>query len=131
MTSFRNKLFAALLCFYAGQNAAAHDKVYPVPPVQLLPLKKMETNAYGLIIPENANVLNENTWKSAIYPVTAAKFSQIPELLPAKADELRLTLLKVAAEPPQSTTEQSFSFGAVGEYIRDRFPDPCEFEADL
>lgn len=30
-----------------------------------------------------------------------------------------------------STTEQSFAFGAVGEYIRDRFPDPCEFEAEL
>lgn len=27
-----------------------------------------------------------------------------------------------------STTEQSFAFGAVGEWIRDRFPNPCKFE---
>ncbi|MBO4643968.1 MAG: hypothetical protein J5716_05095 [Alphaproteobacteria bacterium] len=108
MTSFRNKLLAAFLCFGVIGNATAQDKIYLVPPVQLLPLKKMETNAYGIIVPVKTDILNENVWKNAAYPVTTAKFSQIGNQLPAKAEELRLTLLKLTADPPQGTAGQSF-----------------------
>ena len=107
MTGFKNKLFAFLLCLCASQ-AAAQSKIYLVPPVQLLPLKKMETNAYGLIIADKEDVLNENLWKDTAYPLIASKFSQISNALPAKAEELRLNLLKLAADPPQGTTDQSF-----------------------
>lgn len=29
-----------------------------------------------------------------------------------------------------STTEQAFAWGAVGEWLRDRFPNPCKYEKD-
>ncbi len=82
--------------------------IYLVPPVQLLPLKKMQTNAYGLIVGKKDDILNENLWKNAAYPVTADKFAKAPQNLVAEAESLRLKLLTLAAEPPQGTTGQSF-----------------------
>ena len=108
MTGFKNRLLAAVLCLLIGHGAAAQDKMYVVPPVHLLPLKKMQTNAYGTIVPDKTDILNETLWKNAAYPVTAAKFSQLPPALPAAAEELRLKLLKLAAEPPQGTVGQDF-----------------------
>ena len=108
MTGFKNKLLTAFLFFCTVQNAAAQDKVYLIPPVHLLPLKKMETNAYGLDLPSSTDVLNQDAWKNASYPVTASKFSRVPDELPAEAERLRLALLKLTAEPPQGTDDQSF-----------------------
>ena len=86
----------------------AQEAVYLIPPVHLLPLKKMETNAYGLDVPGESDVLNQDVWKNASYSVTAAKFEQIPDRLPAEAERLRLALAKLAAEPPQGTADQAF-----------------------
>ena len=108
MTGFKNKLLAALLFFCGVQSAAAQDGIYLIPPVHLLPLKKMETNAYGLNFAETTDVLNQSVWKNASYPVTAAKFARVPARLPAAAEKLRLDLLKLTAEPPQETNDQAF-----------------------
>ena len=108
MKSFKNKLLTALLFFSLFQNAAAQDKVYLIPPVHLLPLKKMATDAYGLDLPASTEILNQDVWKNASYSVTAAKFKRVPDNLPAEGERLRLALLKLAAEPPQGTENQSF-----------------------
>ena len=57
MTGFKNKILTLFLCLLTSQ-AVAQDKIYLVPPVQLLPLKKMETNAYGITIADKDDVLN-------------------------------------------------------------------------
>ena len=108
MTSFKNKLFAAVLCLSPLSNAAAKEEIYSVPSVHFLPLKRMETDAYGIHIPESTDVLNEDTWKNAVFPVTAAKFHQIGKQLPAGGEKLRLDLLKLTAAPPEGTSGQAF-----------------------
>lgn len=108
MTGFKSKIFAALFCFCAINDAAAQDEIYLVPPVHLLPLKKMETDGYGLTVADKTDILNENVWQNAVYSLVTAKFSQIADTLPAKAEELRLTLLKLTAKPPQGSTGQAF-----------------------
>ncbi|MBR4126915.1 MAG: hypothetical protein IKR09_05030 [Alphaproteobacteria bacterium] len=108
MTSFKNKLFAAALCLSTLSNAAAQEETYSVPSVHFLPLKKMEANAYGIHIPESTDVLNEDTWKNAVFPVTAAKFHQIGKQLPAGGEKLRLDLLKLTAAPPEGASGQAF-----------------------
>lgn len=108
MNGFKNSCFLLALLFFIPSGAAAQDKIYLVPPVQLLPLKKMETNAYGLIIGGKNDVLNENLWRNTTYPVIADKFAKTPEELPPAAENLRLKLLLTAGEPPLGTTGQAF-----------------------
>ena len=108
MNSSKNKFFLLLLFFFLPFKAQAQEKIYLIPPVQLLPLKKMETNAYGLIIAAKNDPLNEALWKNAAYPITADKFSKIPDTLPPSAENLRLKLLLTTAEPPLGTTGQAF-----------------------
>ena len=108
MTGCKNKLFAAVLSLFSVTAANAQEAVYLIPPVQLLPLKRMETNAYGLSVGAETDVLNGRLWKNAAYPITASKFAKIRANLPAAAENLRYRLLTLAAEPPQGTTGQSF-----------------------
>ena len=88
--------------------AFAQNDIYLIPPVQLLPLQKMETNDYGIVIADKGDVLNENVWKNTSFYSINAKFSDIRDQLPASAEKLRLHLLKLAAKAPQGTTDQSF-----------------------
>ncbi len=108
MTGCKNKLFAAFLSLFSVTAANAQEAVYLIPPVQLLPLKRMETNAYGLSVGAKTDVLNDRLWKNAAYPITASKFAKISANLPAAAEKLRYKLLTLTAEPPQGTTGQSF-----------------------
>ena len=108
MTSFRNKLSAALFLSLFIYPALAEDKIPPVPSVRLYSLKKMDTNGYGTIVPSDQDVLNQGIWKNSSYPVIAAKMAQIPQTLPAAAEELRLKILKLATDPPAGTTGQDF-----------------------
>ena len=126
MTSFKSKLSALCLCLFAF-DAAAQDSVYTVPPVTLFPLKKMETNSYGLTVAEENDFLNENVWKNATYSSIADKISRLPASLPAKAEELRLTLLKLTAEAPQGSEDQSFITLRLQElFNRGQFEDVYE-----
>lgn len=108
MNGFKNSYFLLALMFFMPNGAAAREKIYMVPPVQLLPLKKMETNAYGLIIGGKDDVLNENLWQNTTYPVIADKFAKTREKLPPAAEKLRLKLLLTAGAPPLGTTGQAF-----------------------
>ena len=108
MISFKSNCFLIVLSLLIAGKAFGQEMIYLVPPVQLLPLKKMQTNAYGLIVAKKDDILNENLWKNAAYPVTADKFAKAPQNLVAEAENLRLKLLTLAAEPPQGTTGQSF-----------------------
>lgn len=108
MNGFKNSCFLLAELFFIPNDAAAREKIYLVPPVQLLPLKKMETNAYGLIIGAKNDVLNENLWQNATYPAIADKFSKTRGKLPPAAENLRLKLLLTAGAPPLGTTGQSF-----------------------
>lgn len=108
MTGCKNKLFAACLSLFSATVANAQETTYLIPPVLLLPLKRMETNAYGLSAGAKTDVLNDRLWKNAAYPVTASKFAKVRANLPAAAEKLRYKLLTLAAEPPQGTTGQSF-----------------------
>ena len=67
MNGFKNSCFLLAVLFFIPNGAAAREKIYLVPPVQLLPLKKMETNSYGLIIGAKNDVLNENLWQNGFY----------------------------------------------------------------
>lgn len=107
MTGFKNKIFLLFLCACAC-TANAQEKVYLIPPVQLLPLKKMETNSYGITVADENDFLNEAVWENTAYPLIATKISQVPDDLPAQAQELFLKLLKLTAEAPQGTAGQSF-----------------------
>ncbi len=108
MIGFKNSCFLLALSLFIPSSAAAQEKMYLVPPVQLLPLKKMQTNAYGLIIGKKTDVLNERLWQNTTYPVIADKFATTPNKLPPAAESLRLKLLLMAGEPPLGTTGQSF-----------------------
>lgn len=108
MNGFKNSCFLLALLFFIPNGAVAQEKIYLVPPVQLLPLKKMETNAYGLIIGAKNDVLNENLWQNATYPAIADKFAKTRGKLPPAAESLRLKLLLTAGVPPLGTTGQSF-----------------------
>lgn len=97
-----------LFLFSAPATAQAQEDVYLIPPVQLLPLKKMQTNSYGLEIPQKTDILNDSLWKNAAFPVIAEKFKKLPAFLPAAAEELRRRLLVLTAEPPAGTADQEF-----------------------
>lgn len=107
MKSFKSKLLL-LHFFLCAAPAFALNDVYLIPPVQLLPLQKMETNDYGIVIADKNDVLNENVWKNTSFYSVNAKFSDIQNQLPAEAEKIRLHLLKLAAKAPQGTTDQSF-----------------------
>lgn len=107
MTGFKNKFFTFVLCLFAF-DATAQDEVYRIPSVQLLPLKKMETNSVGLTVAGSDDFLNESAWKNAAYPSIEKKLKKIPDILPAKAEELRLNLLKLSADAPQNTEDDAF-----------------------
>ena len=108
MTGCKNSFFLTVLLFFVSFAVSAQERIYLVPPVQLLPLKKMETNAYGLLFGKKNDVLNENLWQKTTYPVIAGKFAKTRDKLPAAAEKLRLNLLLTAGEPPAGTTGQAF-----------------------
>ena len=101
MTGCKNKLFAAVLSLFSVTAANAQEAVYLIPPVQLLPLKRMETNAYGLSVGAETDVLNGRLWKNAAYPITASKFAKIRANLPAAAEKLRRAVDAAAPERVQ------------------------------
>lgn len=109
MTGFKNSfLFALFFLLAASCTVQAQDDVYLIPPVHLLPLKKMQTNSYGLEIPEKTAALNDSAWKNAAFAVVAEKFGKLPQFLPAAAEKLRHRLLILTAEPPAGTADQAF-----------------------
>lgn len=109
MTGFKNSfLFLMLFLLAVPGTAQAQEDVYLIPPVQLLPLKKMQTNSYGLEIPGKTEALNDSVWQNAAFPVVAEKFKKLPDFLPAAAEGLRRRLLVLTAEPPAGTADQAF-----------------------